>query len=281
MVKNKKLSKSSVAIIVLALLLIASLVMGMTGAWFTATKEGGGNQTLTFGTVRIALDGTGQDGAFAGEFLSGTEGIQAEQSIEEVVPGTEYTAQLTVENAGSEDLWFYIHSAEVELIVEGEDGEEYDLLEVASSHVKLYYAVFEDEADIGDALELKEGDQGFSNTWVADVEGSESDPEAYYYLGAGDGEENDPGTVFIVIRVIFKTSLPNVIPEVATGETDNVETDEDESETSIVLNTQSGDAAEVTLNASVTVNAIQAANNINDDGEQIYGYGGTFLERGE
>ena len=57
MVKNKKLSKSSVAIIVLALLLIASLVMGMTGAWFTSQKETGNNETLKFGVIKVTPSG--------------------------------------------------------------------------------------------------------------------------------------------------------------------------------------------------------------------------------
>jgi len=35
MVKSKKMSKTSIAVIVLALLLVLSMVMGITGAWFT------------------------------------------------------------------------------------------------------------------------------------------------------------------------------------------------------------------------------------------------------
>ena len=55
MVKNKKLSKSSVAIIVLALLLIASLVMGMTGAWFTDSHKITNDTQLTFGEVKVTV----------------------------------------------------------------------------------------------------------------------------------------------------------------------------------------------------------------------------------
>ena len=57
MVKNKKLSKSSIAIIVLALLLIASLVMGMTGAWFTSRPGQKSSGTLKFGTVVLEVEG--------------------------------------------------------------------------------------------------------------------------------------------------------------------------------------------------------------------------------
>ena len=58
MVEKKKMSKSSVAIIVLAVLLVLSIVMGMTGAWFTDKAAGGnqgGNNTFQFGQISSAL----------------------------------------------------------------------------------------------------------------------------------------------------------------------------------------------------------------------------------
>ena len=55
MVKEKKLTKSSIAIIVLALLLVASLIMGMTGAWFTDKADGQTSRTLTFGQIDVDL----------------------------------------------------------------------------------------------------------------------------------------------------------------------------------------------------------------------------------
>ena len=54
MVKSKKMSKTSIAVIILALLLVLSMVLGLTGAWFTRSDSGTdtGNQTeLRFGTV--------------------------------------------------------------------------------------------------------------------------------------------------------------------------------------------------------------------------------------
>ena len=55
MVKSKKMSKTSIAVIVLAILLVLSLCLGLTGAWFTSSTEGiDGSADGTFGTVSIS-----------------------------------------------------------------------------------------------------------------------------------------------------------------------------------------------------------------------------------
>jgi hypothetical protein len=51
MVNSKKMSKSAFAVIVLAVLLVLSMVLGLTGAWFTDTKSG--STSVTFGTVTL------------------------------------------------------------------------------------------------------------------------------------------------------------------------------------------------------------------------------------
>ena len=54
MVKNKKMSKTSIAIIVLSVLLVLSLIMGLTGAWFTDKMQDVSNSTtLTFGEIEL------------------------------------------------------------------------------------------------------------------------------------------------------------------------------------------------------------------------------------
>ena len=58
MVKSKKMSKTSIAVIVLALLLVLSLVMGMTGAWFTDYKTGSQPQSINFGNIDIDAEVT-------------------------------------------------------------------------------------------------------------------------------------------------------------------------------------------------------------------------------
>jgi len=52
MVKSKKMSKTSIAVIVLAILLVLSLCLGITGAWFTDQETAGSNSiNMKFGTV--------------------------------------------------------------------------------------------------------------------------------------------------------------------------------------------------------------------------------------
>ena len=61
MVKSKKMSKTSIAVIVLSLLLVLSMVLSLTGAWFTntdnASDSGQGANVVfgTFGDVSIVL----------------------------------------------------------------------------------------------------------------------------------------------------------------------------------------------------------------------------------
>lgn len=54
MVNSKKMSKSSIAVIVLSILLVLSLILGFTGAWFTDKLTSGGEGTkVTFGHVEL------------------------------------------------------------------------------------------------------------------------------------------------------------------------------------------------------------------------------------
>ena len=57
MVNSKKMSKSSIAVIVLSILLVLSLILGFTGAWFTAKDAGSSNDSL-FGKVAISTEGS-------------------------------------------------------------------------------------------------------------------------------------------------------------------------------------------------------------------------------
>ena len=54
MVKSKKMSKTSIAVIILALLLVLSMVLGLTGAWFTSSKDTNvSTNSLSFGKVGV------------------------------------------------------------------------------------------------------------------------------------------------------------------------------------------------------------------------------------
>lgn len=58
MVNSKKMSKSTVAIVLLSLLLVLSLILTATGAWFTSTGSKDGQTTIEFGKVAVSVDGT-------------------------------------------------------------------------------------------------------------------------------------------------------------------------------------------------------------------------------
>ena len=77
MVKSKKMSKTSIAVIVLALLLVLSMIMGLTGAWFTKSHsaETAGAGSITFGNI-----------ATASVSLSETAGVYAVDE-DHVLPG--------------------------------------------------------------------------------------------------------------------------------------------------------------------------------------------------
>ena len=59
MVKQKKMSKTSIAVIVLALLLVLSMIMGITGAWFTDKVDFPNKQSETLGFGKVDIEGVG------------------------------------------------------------------------------------------------------------------------------------------------------------------------------------------------------------------------------
>ncbi len=89
MTSSKKNSKSIIALVVMALLLVASIVLAATGAWFTAN----GNTTekpLQFGTVKIA---------------SVTEDVVVKNTIDttldKLMPGSSLEGNLKVDYQGN------------------------------------------------------------------------------------------------------------------------------------------------------------------------------------
>ena len=109
MVKSKKMSKTGIAVIVLALLLVLSMVMGLTGAWFTKSGQNSSGATnpvaeLSFGSLGnvsvTAVAGTWKDAD--GEDVSG-------RTV--VMPGDEVktgSITFTYENAGTEANVYYL-----------------------------------------------------------------------------------------------------------------------------------------------------------------------------
>ena len=85
MVNSKKMSKSSVAMIVLSILLVLSMILGLTGAWYTANaaKTDGDEGSISFRngwmTVAIVADG-GAIKAYEGD-------KSTERPNDQVMPG--------------------------------------------------------------------------------------------------------------------------------------------------------------------------------------------------
>ncbi len=104
MVNSKKMSKSSIAVIVLSILLVLSLILGFTGAWFTDDKKTDlSNDGLKFGTVAIKLD----EGS-AAEWKN--KGYTKETETTNIVPGSSMAATLTLSNTGTEDVYIKVES---------------------------------------------------------------------------------------------------------------------------------------------------------------------------
>lgn len=88
MTNSKKNSKSIIALVVMALLLVASIVLAATGAWFTAngaTTE----KPLKFGTVTIK-------GVTEDVVVKNTD-----TTLEKLMPGSNLSGKLTVEYTGN------------------------------------------------------------------------------------------------------------------------------------------------------------------------------------
>mgnify|MGYP006926048206 CR=1 FL=1 len=99
MVKSKKMSKGSLAVIILAVLLVLSMVLGLTGAWFT-DKKNGTDSSLTFGTVKLNVT-EGADGVFT------TARTAGEDETTNVMPGDTLKVDLTVAKTDDSADFYY------------------------------------------------------------------------------------------------------------------------------------------------------------------------------
>ena len=102
MVKSKKMSKTSIAVIVLAILLVLSLCLGLTGAWFTDKSDGNTNeQTIDFGAVRVQYTADAENTKWfnaAGTALGETR---------DVLPGDYYDVKGSIAFSGA-DVGMYV-----------------------------------------------------------------------------------------------------------------------------------------------------------------------------
>jgi len=115
MVKSKRLSRGSLAVLLLALLLALSMVVGITGAWFTDAAANKGTTPVNFGKVDIEVGGVVNK--------SGTgysNGWLALGTGDKVVPGSSWEGSITLTNVGDQDLYFGVLDVAAELYAESD-----------------------------------------------------------------------------------------------------------------------------------------------------------------
>lgn len=96
MVNSKKMNKSTVAVVVLALLLVLSLILSATGAWFTDKIDNDTGNTMDFGIIDIEW---AQDKEVALSIKERTKG--ADENTALLMPGDTLKVDATVENKGN------------------------------------------------------------------------------------------------------------------------------------------------------------------------------------
>ena len=106
MERTKKISTQTLAIAILTLLLVASLVMSMTGAWFTAVDDDASNE-MTFGTVSMA-----------GLSATSIDFDLDEPNGDVVMPGDSVLINFNIQNTGTADFW-----ARYKLVITVKDAE--------------------------------------------------------------------------------------------------------------------------------------------------------------
>lgn len=95
MERTKRISMQTLAIAILSLLLVASVLMTATGAWFIDSAEGG-DSVGRFGTILLGdLETDGDTTIFTNNFAEG----------DVVMPGDSIAVDFTIRNNGSADMW--------------------------------------------------------------------------------------------------------------------------------------------------------------------------------
>lgn len=94
MTNAKRNTKSIIALVVMSLLLVASILLAATGAWFT-DKDATATKNLTFGTLDIT--GVTENVAVANTFANLTG---------PVMPGSTISGKLTINYTGTADAYY-------------------------------------------------------------------------------------------------------------------------------------------------------------------------------
>ena len=107
MTKQKQLSKSFIASIVLAIMLVFSLTFSATGAWFTDTQTVGISADISFATVAVGV--TANEHAVI-------KNIDGETVTRNILPGDQITVGGNLNNATSDvNIYVYVTFTDVEI----------------------------------------------------------------------------------------------------------------------------------------------------------------------
>jgi len=102
MVNSKKMSKSSIAVIVLSILLVLSLILGFTGAWFTDNAAGNDNTEFNWGSIRVQYEKAAEG---TGKWLS----KDSTQEVDKVLPGDHYDLKGAIKFEGADsDMYMLV-----------------------------------------------------------------------------------------------------------------------------------------------------------------------------
>jgi flagellar basal body-associated protein FliL len=161
MVNSKKMSKSSIAVIVLAILLALSMVLGLTGAWFTDKEDTSEAGTITFGKVEMKV------AASEDNDMISTARTSESDTYKKVMPGDTITLDLTVARAEDSDDFYY----SVIITIEGEsaDGKtkltltDDDLTALKTATAKVYCTADGDQFEGADIVLTG---ASYGNAWM-------------------------------------------------------------------------------------------------------------------
>ncbi len=114
------MSKGSLAVIILAVLLVLSMVLGLTGAWFTSKDEKDGNANVQFGKVAVAVGGT----------IAATKCTESELAVDNcswTINGATLTTESTVD-------MYYMYNVDAK-VLDNTDAE------VTDETIKSYFTI--------------------------------------------------------------------------------------------------------------------------------------------
>ena len=116
------MSKGSLAVIILAVLLVLSMVLGLTGAWFTSKvgdKKGGDEQT--FGVVSISAEDAIGKGVWSNQFHQ----VGSENDAFVALPGSKYSITGgKITNTSNVDIYLYVEITDLTVTFNDKDAAE-------------------------------------------------------------------------------------------------------------------------------------------------------------